>query len=122
VQKLHRKAAKLNAIFESSLILLAGESTRLMKEEAQLCVLDPTYNINTIVNDQHAGFLASIQIPTIENSAFDIDYTTLQFLPSGAMHYSGIIPVNHQKIEVLNYPNDDLNYVSADGKAYKKHL
>ena len=49
------------------------DATRLMKEEAQLCVLDPTFNINTVVNDQHAGFLASIQIPTIENSAFDID-------------------------------------------------
>lgn len=60
VEKLHRKAAKLNDIFESSLVLLAGESTRLMKEEAQLCVLDPTFNINTIVNDQNAGFLASI--------------------------------------------------------------
>lgn len=34
VEKLHRKAQKLNDIFESSLILLAGESTRLMKEEA----------------------------------------------------------------------------------------
>jgi hypothetical protein len=38
------------------------------------------------------------------------------------MHYSGVIPVSHQKIQVLNYPNEDLNYVSADGKAYKKHL
>jgi hypothetical protein len=84
VEKLHRKAVKLNDIFESALILLAGEASRLMKEEAQLCVLDPTSNINVIVNDQNAGFLASIQIPTIENSAFDIDFSTLTFLPSGA--------------------------------------
>lgn len=55
-----------------------------MKEEAQLCVLDPQHNINTIVNDQNAGFLASLQVPTIENSAFDIDFATLSFLPSGA--------------------------------------
>jgi hypothetical protein len=34
VEKLHKKAIKLNNLFESSLILLAGESTRLMKEEA----------------------------------------------------------------------------------------
>lgn len=34
VEKLHKKAIKLNALFESSLILLAGEATRLMKEEA----------------------------------------------------------------------------------------
>jgi hypothetical protein len=34
VEKLHRKAALLNEIFESALVLLAGESTRLMKEEA----------------------------------------------------------------------------------------
>jgi serine/threonine protein kinase len=38
------------------------------------------------------------------------------------MRYQGVIPFNQNKIEVLNYPNDDLNYVSADGKAYKKHL
>lgn len=122
VEKLHRKTMKLNDIFESALVLLAGEATRLMREEAQLCVLDPTFNVNTIVNDQNAGFLASIQIPQIENSAFDIDFTTLQFLPSGAQRYSGIIPVSHKKVEVLIYPNEDLNFVSADGKAYKKHL
>ena len=93
-----------------------------MKEEAQLCVLDPTYNINTIVNDQNAGFLASLQVPLIENSAFDIDFSTLSFLPSGAQKYSGVSPGTNQKIEVLIYPNEDLNFVSADGKAYKKHL
>lgn len=87
-----------------------------------MCVLDPTFNINTIVNDQNAGFLASMQIPQIENSSFDIDFTTLTFLPSGAQRYQGVIPVNNQKVEVLIYPNDDLNFVSADGKAYKKHL
>ena len=34
VEKLHKKAVKLNDLFESSLVLLAGESSRLMKEEA----------------------------------------------------------------------------------------
>ena len=33
VEKLHKKSQKLNDIFESSLVLLAGEATRLMKEE-----------------------------------------------------------------------------------------
>lgn len=84
VEKLHKKAIKLNELFESSLVLLAGEANRLMKEEAQLCVLDPTTNINMIVNDQNVGVLASIHIPTIENSAFDMDFSTLNFLPSGA--------------------------------------
>lgn len=51
VEKLYKKNSKLNELFESALILLAGEATRLIKEEAQLCVLDPSYNINTIVND-----------------------------------------------------------------------
>ena len=94
VEKLHRKSQRLNDTFESALVLLASEATRLLKEEVQLCVLDPTTNINVIVNDQNAGFLASIQIPTIENSSFDIDFTTLQFLPSGAMRYQGVIPFN----------------------------
>jgi hypothetical protein len=31
---LHRKSLKLNELFESALVLLAGEATRLMKEEA----------------------------------------------------------------------------------------
>jgi hypothetical protein len=61
-------------------------------------------------------------VPLIENSAFDIDFSTLSFLPSGAQKYTGVSPGSNQKIEVLIYPNDDLNFVSADGKAYKKHL
>ena len=34
VEKLHKKAIKLNELFESSLVLLAGEAGRLIKEEA----------------------------------------------------------------------------------------
>ena len=29
---------------------------------------------------------------------------------------------SRRKVEVLIFPNDDLNYVSSDGKTYKKHL
>jgi hypothetical protein len=61
-------------------------------------------------------------VPTIENSAFDIDYSSLTFLPSGAQKYQGVLPQQGKKVEILIYPNDDLSYVSLDGKAYKKHL
>ena len=33
-----------------------------------------------------------------------------------------MIPGQNQKVEVLIYPCEDLNFVSADGKTYKKHL
>jgi hypothetical protein len=55
------------------MILLAGEVNRLIKEEAQMCMLDPTYNIDTIVSDQNIGVLTSVSLPTIENSSYDID-------------------------------------------------
>ena len=41
IERLNGKSSNLNEVFESSLVLLAGEATRLMKEEAQLCILDP---------------------------------------------------------------------------------
>jgi len=93
-----------------------------MKEEAQLCVLDPTSNVNVIVNDSNAGVLNSINVPIIENSAFDVDFTTLLTLPCGAQRYTGVLPEDRRKVEILLYPNEDLNYVSLDGKTYKKHL
>lgn len=34
VEKLHKKAQKLNDLFESSLVLLGSEATRLLKDEA----------------------------------------------------------------------------------------
>ena len=52
-----------------------------MNEKAQLCVLDPQHNINTIINDHNPGFLATLEVPTIENSAFKIDFATISFLP-----------------------------------------
>ena len=56
----------MNRLYESTSILLAGEVTRLIKEEAQMCVLDPTFNIDTIMNDDNFGVLKSISLPTIE--------------------------------------------------------
>lgn len=47
MKRLCKKSLELNRLYESTSILLAGEVTRLIKEEAQLCVLDPTYNIDT---------------------------------------------------------------------------
>lgn len=51
VQILGKKANKLNKLYHSTMILLAGEVNRLIKNEAQMCVLDPTYNIDNIVSD-----------------------------------------------------------------------
>lgn len=48
--------------------MLASEVTRLIKEEAQMCVLDPTFNVDTIVNDDNFGVLKSISLPTIEQT------------------------------------------------------
>lgn len=58
----------------------------------------------------------------IENSAFDIDFATIEYLPSGAQRYIGLMPENRKRVEILIFPNEDLNYVSLDGKAFKKHL
>lgn len=74
------------------------------------------------MSDQNAGVLNSLEVPHIENSSFDIDFTTLEYIPCGAQRYIGQMPETKKKIEVLIYPNDDLNYVSLDGKAFKKHL
>jgi hypothetical protein len=112
----------VNGLYEATLVLLAGEANRLIRDEAQLCVLDPTHSINSIVTDNNAGALAAVGVPLIENSQFDIDYSTLQVQPSGANRYTGVMPKLKKQVEVLIYPNDYLNFVSADGKQYGKHL
>ena len=66
MKRLCRKTFELNRLYETTSILLAGEVTRLIKEEAKMCVLDPTFNIDTIVNDDNFGVLKSISLPTIE--------------------------------------------------------
>ena len=33
-----------------------------------MCVLDPTFNVDTIVNDENFGVLKSISLPTIEQA------------------------------------------------------
>lgn len=43
-------------------------------------------------------------------------------MPSGAQRYTGHVPKTRKPIEVLIYPNDYLNFVSSDGKAYSRHL
>ena len=93
-----------------------------MKDEAQLCILDPTTNTNTIVNDANAAVLNSVQLPDLEISTFDVDFSTLTQLPCGAQKYNGILPDSRKKVQIYIYPNDDLNYVSLDGKTLKKHL
>ena len=73
VQILGKKTNALSNLYNSTMILLAGEVNRLIKEEAQMCMLDPTYNIDMIVSDQNIGVLTSVSLPTIENSSYDID-------------------------------------------------
>ena len=85
-------------------------------------MLDPTYAINTIVNDSNVGALSAVGVPMIENSQFDIDFSTLEVQPSGAQRYTGVMPKTRKPVEVLIYPNDYLSFVSADGKAYSRHL
>ena len=87
---------------------MAGEVNRLIKEEAQLCVLDPTFNIDTIVNDDNVGVLKSISLPTIEQAQFDIDYSTMRVLPCGAAQYDGMMLHTKQAVEITVYPNEVL--------------
>jgi hypothetical protein len=91
VKRLCKKTLDLNRLYESTSILLAGEVTRLIKEEAQMCVLDPTFNVDTFVNDDNFGVLKSISLPTIEQTQFDIDYSTMVTLPCGAAQYEGVM-------------------------------
>ena len=120
--KIHRRTQAVNGLYETTLVLLASEANRLIRDEAQLCVLDPTHSINTIVTDTNVGALSAVGVPLIENSQFDIDYNTLVVQPSGAQRYAGVMPKSRKPVEVLIYPNDYLNFVSADGKVYGRHL
>jgi len=104
------------------LTLLAGEITRLIKEEAVMCVLDPSTNIDTIVSDQNIGVLTSVNLPTIENSSFDVDFDSMTSAPCGAQNYSGFLVRTKEPVEILIYPAEHLSYVSLDGKTYKRHL
>lgn len=68
------------------------------------------------------GVLNAINWPTVENTQIDIDFSTKTRLPCGANRYLGIQVSTQQKLEILTYSHEILNYVSLDGKIYKKHL
>lgn len=106
------------------MVLLAGEANRLIRDEAQLCVLDPSNSINTIVNDGGSGVgsLSAVGVPLIENSEFDIDHSSVEALPSGAQRFEGVMAKQRSKVEVLIYPDESLTFVSSDGKQYQGHL
>jgi len=53
---------------------------------------------------------------------FDIDLTSGKLNPNGATTYDGVHLRSKQKVEVLVYPIDILQYVSSDGKTLKRHL
>lgn len=40
----------------------------------------------------------------------------------GAEKYQAFMPHLKKKVEVFLYPTDDLNFVSSDGKSFKKHI
>ena len=87
-----------------------------------MCVLDPTFNIDTMVNDDNFGVLKSISLPTIEQTQFDVDYSTMQKLPCGAVQYSGMMLQTKTPVEITVYPHEVLQYTSLDGKGMKVHL
>jgi len=102
--------------------VLSNEVSKLIKDEAQMVCLDPTYNIDTIVSDVKVGLLQQMTLPQIENSKFEIDYKTQSALPCGATRYIGFMTQSKAPCEIILYSNDSLNHISLDGKAYKNHL
>ena len=38
------------------------------------------------------GLLNAIHVPFIENSIFDVDFNSMEILPSGAIRYKGFMP------------------------------
>ena len=122
MKRLIKKSNNLSELFRSTLILLASEVKRLIKEEAQMCVLDPSHNIDTIVQDEKVGRLRAISTPTIEQTIFDIDYATSEELPNGAVQFRGMMLNTKEPVSVLLYPSESLGYTSMDGKSLKTHL
>lgn len=94
----------------------------MIKDEALVCVIDEDKNKEIGPNDSQVLILAGLVIPTIENSLFDIDYNSLKALPNGAQTYEGLFLKTKENIEVIIYPAEILQYVSADSKNLKYHL
>lgn len=84
LEKMHRRVKDVNEVYESALILLASEANRIIRDEAMLCVLDPSHSINTIVNDANVGALKAMSIPIVDHANYDIDFNSMEVLPSGA--------------------------------------
>ena len=61
--KVLRRSQAANNLIRGTLTLFAGEANRLIRDEAQLCVLDPTTSINTIVTDANVGALSAVSLP-----------------------------------------------------------
>ena len=55
LDRIHRRAQAISGLYESTLILLASQANRIIRDEAQLCVLDPTFGINEIVGGAGLG-------------------------------------------------------------------
>lgn len=124
IEKIQKKAKNLNDLYSSTLVLLAGEITKILKEEAQTCLLDPVYQADRLppAESSKIGDLHSISLPTIEQTQYDIDYTSQESVPCGAIRYKGVILSGRTPISVIVYPNETLQYTSLDGKSMKNHL
>jgi hypothetical protein len=108
IERLEKKAGDLRELHQSTFVLLSTEVSRLIKDEAVMVCLDPTYNIDSIVSDHNIGLLQSISLPQIENTQFDIDYKDVTILPCGAQRYLGMLMETKQTVEIIVYPNDTL--------------
>ena len=124
VEKIQKKAKNLNDLYSSTLVLLAGEITKILKEEAKTCLLDPVYQSERqiLADASQVGDLHSISLPTIEQTQYEIDFTSMESIPCGAIRYKGHILSGRAPISVIVYPNETLQYTSQDGKSMKNHL
>ena len=64
--------------------MIAKQSISMIQDEAQVCGLDPHHNTNYIVSDEHAADLSKVDIPLILSNQFEIDSSSIEYLPSGS--------------------------------------
>lgn len=112
LQQVVHKSLKINDLYQSTLQLMSEQIISKIKQEVNLCVLDPNENVPLKPNENSVLTLNSIVIPTVENSMFDIDQTSQKLNPNGASTYDGVHTKSNQKVDVMVYPIDILQYIS----------
>ena len=63
-------------------MLLTGQVNHIIRDEAQMCIFDPSYSINYIVSGACYGQLGAASVPALANSTVDINYSAIEYLPS----------------------------------------